>query len=238
MSARSRRAEQSWAARYQARVPPLAARLNNTPITPIIETQDAWRGAYEELTERTLQQQRARISEGLQRRATAAGDRAAIARHPGVSLTQARRQWTLVWAYYRAAQLIADRFERGDHAHNMRRLLVRNESILQRLARMRSPTLPRIEDLRGVIVRHETARAALGAAATASAERETPDTWSEQPWFFEARAWDSSYQEQQQILRDRQRAERETRVVIPRPFFVTRTNIRRVVDHILCLRLS
>lgn len=235
---RARRAEARRAAPYQAQIPTARARVQSTPMTPILERIELRRSVLEEIGERTLDFQRGQIADARQDAASQAGNRAAISRHPGTSEARVREQWNAIWGYYRAVQLVSDRLERAMHARTIRDILVRNELILQRLARSNDPELPRLSELRGVIIRHETARAALGAGATASLERETPDTWSERPWLFEGRAWDTNYLQHQATLRDRQRAASETRITIPRPFLVTTQQIQRVADHVLCLRLE
>ncbi len=237
MSRSARRAEARMAAPYQAQIPRVRARVESTNLAPILARIEARRQFHDDLISQFQDWQRSRIADGRQQTAERAGQRANLSIHPGTSSARVREQWNLIWTYYRAAQLVTDRLDRMVHARTIRDILIRNEIVLQHLHRSLDPDLPRIADLQGVIVREETARAALGSAATASLERETPDAWGERPWVWEGRAWDVDYLRQQQLLRDRQQAQFETRITIPRPFCVMRPRIQALADHVVCMVL-
>ena len=234
---RARRVEARRAAPYQAQIPRVQARVQSTNLSPIANIQariDGRRQFLEDVGDTLLTWQRDRITNARQDAATQAGGRANLSIHPGTSRTRVNEQWNLIWTYYRAAQLVFDRLERSMHARTIYNILVRNEMILSHMVRMPSSALPRPADLEGVIVRETTVRNGLGDWAARALENERPDP---APWPWQAQARNIPYLQHQAILRDRQRAQFETGITIPRPCAVHRPHIERFANYVSCLVL-
>lgn len=245
MSKRAQRYQARQTQRYGAQIPRTQARVRRLTIEPVSlgpaisrfnpqarERYELYEGIGSEI-ERLLGSARDAVEERNLSRAQA---RVARAQHAGMSVERTREQYATLMEYVLLVELIDDRLTRIQHCNEIRQMFRRNEYILQALDAVasRDPTIPRISDLAAVIISQDTAARALGAHARDSV-RAGVVPWSQRPWIWESQYWDSDFNREQQIARDRQTAYNMTRIRVPQPYMVVgQSNIQRVAATLGC----